>query len=1085
MKKLFLLLIAVLSLSLCASAQTRTVQGTVVDANNDEPLIGVSVTAGTSTNGVMTDIDGRFVIKVPVSVTQLKVSYVGYLPLTVKISDKPLVIRMHQNEENLDEVIVVAYGKSTRASFTGSASVVKAAEIESAQVSNPLNAIKGKVAGVQMSNASGAPGADSPTIRIRGISSISADNDPLIIVDGASYSGSMNSINTNDIESMTVLKDAASTALYGSRGANGVIIITTKRAKVGEARVNVDIKLGSNSRAQQDYNYIKNPAMYYETYFKALKNYGTMVQGMSDASAYNFAITNLISNPNSLTQYGLQYNVYTLPEGQALIGTNGKLNPNATLGRQIGDFWIQPDNWYDAAFKHGLRQEYNVSVAKGTDQGNFFLSAGYLNNEGITPVSGFERYTARLAADTQAKSWLRVAGDFNYSHTKTDMYGEDEGSVASSGNPFALVTALAPIYPLYVRDANGNIRIDDNGLTVYDYGSGNNAGLTRPVFSGNSNAIGAALMDKSYTIANSFSGTGTAEVRFLKDFTVTSNNTVNFYEYGSTSFTNPWYGTYASLGGSLSKGDYRRLSYSLQQLINWGHMFGDHNVAVLLGHEYLWQRTSTLSGSRTKMFDPSNMELAGMILNPMTTSASSDYNVEGYFARAQYDYAQKYFASASFRRDATSIFHPKHRWGNFWSASAAWLMNKENFLEDTSSWLNMLKVKVSYGEMGNDGIGGWLYTNTYSVENSNDEIALVPGTMGNETITWETVGNFNAGVEFSMFNDRLSGSIEGFYRKTSDMLFYFSLPPSMGWTGYYANIGDMANKGVEIDLHGTPYADKDWNWSVDVNFTYYKNKIVRLPEERRTMYCDGIPGFSSSNFYYGEGESLYTYRMIKYAGVDSETGEPLYWKDIYQKDESGNNVLDPVTNEPIVIGEEKIKNPANASYHLHKTALAPIYGGFGTSLSYKDFDLSVNFDYQIGGYCYDSNYMSLMSSPSSGSGIGQNIHADILNAWTPENPNSNIPRYAFGDTFVGYSSDRWLTSASYLSLSNIVFGYTLPSKLTQKIQVNKVRFYFNADNVWLWSKRQGLDPRLSISGGGNSSFYSPIRTLSGGVNIAF
>ncbi len=1084
MKKLFLFLVAVITLSVCASAQTRTVKGTVVDAANDEPLIGVSVQAGTG-YGAATDADGNFVLKVPAATKTLQVSYVGYKTQTVQITSDNLKIRLHSDTELLDEVIAVAYGTATRASFTGSAAVVDAATLENAQVSNPLNAIKGKVAGVQMSNISGAPGNDSPTIRIRGISSINAENDPLIVLDGVPYQGDMNSINTNDIESMTVLKDAASNALYGARGANGVIIITTKRAKSGEARVTVDIKLGSNSRAQQDYDYIKNPAMYYETHFKALYNYAMNSQNMDPLAAMRWANNNIVATDRN--NYSLGYNIFNLPAGQPLIGYNGKLNPNATLGKVINyqgqDHLIIPDSWIDAAYKNSLRQEYNLSIAKGSENSNFFLSASYLDNAGITPQSGFKRFTGRLAADTQAKSWLKVGGDMSYTYYERDIYGSEEGASGSTANPFAFVSSIAPIYPLYIRDGQGNIMTDKNGLTMYDYGAGAATGLLRPVLGSNSNAIGSALFDKNQRSGNTVNATGYATVRFLEDFTLTSNNALYFNEYRNTQFTNPYYGQYASDGGTVYKTAYRNMAYTFQQQLNWNHKFGLHNVGATFVHENYWDRDYILSGSRKNMFDPTNMELAGMISVRDANSYTISYNNEGYMFRGQYDYDSKYFGSLSFRRDGSSRFHPKHRWGNFWSASAAWLINKENFMAEYT-WIDMLKLKASYGEMGNDRIGDWRYTNTYTVENSNNSVSIIPYQMGNENITWEKTGNFNVGAEFDFFNMRLGGSVEYFYRKTSDMLFFFPLPPSMGWTGYYTNIGDMANQGIEIDLHGDVISTKDFTWSLNANLTWYKNKITRLPEERRTMWCDGVAGFSSSNFFYGEGESMYTYRLKQYAGVDPETGESLFWRDVYKThmvDGKEETIVDENKN-PIVDHREKTKDYESATYYLCKTALAPVYGGFGTDLNYKWFDLSVSFDYQLGGQMYDSTYANLMGNPTS-TGVGSNFHADILNAWTPENKNSNIPRLQYDD--VARSTDRWLTSASYLSLANIVFGFTLPENITHKLQLSKVRVYFNADNVWLWSKRQGLDPRLSITGGGNATYYSPIRALSGGINIQF
>ncbi len=1079
MKKLFLLLLAVLSVSLCASAQMRTVTGTVLDAENDEPIIGASVTVGGG-YGAATDVDGNFTLKVPAATTHLKVSYVGYKAQDVKIGNGPVVVRLYSDSELLDEVIAVAYGKSTRAAFTGSAAVVSAAEIEEAQVSNPLNAIKGKVAGVQMSNASGAPGSDDPSVLIRGISSISAGTSPLIILDGTPFSGALQTINTNDIESMTVLKDAAANALYGARGANGVIIITTKRAKLGEATVTLDVKIGSNSRAARDYDYIKDPAMYYEAYYKSLYNLslsGGATPANSSAWANRVMFADMNSNDGA---YSLGYNVYTVPGGQALIGLNGKLNPNAKLGRVATyngqQYYLTPDNWVDATYKNSLRQDYNLSISKGTDSGDFYFSVGYLDNEGITPCSGFERFTARLAASTQAKSWLKASVNMNYSHYDMDSYGSDEGSTVSSGNPFASALQIAPIYPLYIRNGNGEIKVDDNGYQLYDYGGGANAGYKRPALS-NSNPIGTNLLDTNRTNGDTFNGTGSLEVRFLKDFTITSNNSVDFFAASGTSFSNPFYGPGQGTDGVLSKSTRKTLAFTLQQLVNWSHLYnGVHKVEFLAGHEFYKTRTNSLSGTKNSMFDPTNLELSGMINLVSTGSAESNYNNEGWIFRGQYDYDNRVFASASYRRDASSRFHPKHRWGNFWSAGAAWLISSEDFMSDIQ-WLDMLKIKASYGSQGNDNIANFLYTNQYElVSGANGTPAIVPDLMGNETITWETQGNFNAGFEFAVLDNRLSGSFEGFYRKTSDMLYYFPLPPSIGWSGYYDNIGDMANKGIELELHGTPIKTKDWRWDIDFNITWYKNRITRLPEERRSVTtATGEKGYSNSSYFFYEGGSLYTYYIPKYAGVD-DNGQSMWYMEKPILDSEGKDTGRTETTTTTQY--------SSATQYLCGTALAPVYGGFGTSLAYKDFDLSVNFAYQIGGQTYDGSYAAMMSSPTSG-GVGSAIHVDVFNAWSPENPNSNIPRFQFGDNYSSSQSDRFLTNASYLSLQNINLGYTLPSKIANKLYLKSVRVSCSAENVFYWSKRQGMDPRLSMTGGGNNAYYSPIRTISGGINVTF
>lgn len=998
------------------------------------------------------------------SAKTLVVSYIGMQTQEVDIQPS-MKILLRSNTEVLDEVMVVAYGTAKKSAFTGSATVVSSEEIGKIQSSNVANALTGKVAGVQLNTSSGQPGATTPSIRVRGISSINAGNDPLIILDGAPYDGDLNNISSQDIESMTVLKDAASNALYGARGANGVIIITTKKGTSGQARVTVDAKWGSNSRGTQDYNYIKSPAQYYEMYYGALKSYFMNEQGMSEAAAHISANTNMLGSGD----YGLGYNAYSIPQGQYLIGSNGKLNPNATLGNIINyggqDYMILPDNWLDEAYSHGLRQEYNVSISSGSDKSSFYASISYLDNEGITAKSDYERLTGRLKADYQVKEWLKVGANMSYTHFDANSLGED-GSSNSSGNIFAYATRIAPIYPLYVRDGQGNIMTDSNGLTVYDFGN-NNAGLSRPFLSGG-NAYAANLLDTNNSEGNAMTATGYFDARFLKDFKFTWTSGVTIDETRSTSFTNPYYGQYASSNGMPSKAHSRSLSYNHQQLLNYKKSFGSHNIEAMIGHESYRSKYYYLYAGKSNVFDPTNTELSGAITENGSDSYVTDYNTEGYFARLQYDLNEKYFFSGSYRRDASSRFHPDNRWGNFWSAGAAWIISKEDFFN--ADWVDMLKIKASYGSQGNDNIGNYLYVNTYSIVNAGGSPAANPATMGNKDITWETNGNFNAGVDFELFKGRLTGTVEYFFRKTSDMLFSFPLPPSFGYTSYYANVGDMTNQGIEAEFNIAAIKTNDFTWDINLNLTHYKNKISYLPEERKTMVVDGVPGYSSGNYYYGEGEPLFTYRIKKYAGV-AEDGQALYYKNVL--DEAGN-----------VVGQETTTMYDDADYYLCGTALPDVYGGFGTSFSYKGFDLSADFTYQIGGQIYDGDYASMMSSPTASS-KGSNFHADLLNAWTPENPNSDIPRFQFGDNYTTASSDRFLTSASYLSLQNINFGYTLPANTTRNIGIEKVRVYLTADNVWVWSKRQGLDPRQSISGSVTNAYYAPMRTISGGITLTF
>ena len=1076
MKKLFLLLVAVLSISLCASAQTRTVKGVVVYAGDQEPLPGATILPVGGGNGVATDLDGNFTLEVPAKVTKLNVSYVGMVTKQVTITSGEMRIELTNSENNLDEVMVVAYGTAKKSTYTGSAAVVKADDINKVQSSNATNALNGRVSGVQLNNASGQPGATSPTIRIRGISSISAGNAPLYIVDGAPYDGDINNISSQDIESMTVLKDAASTALYGARGANGVIVITTKKGKQGEAKVSLDAKWGANTRATQDYNFITSPAQYYEAYYGALKNY-YLGNGMTDATAHAQANASMIYGDGT----GLGYNVYNVPEGQYLIGVNGKLNPNATLGNVVNGYYLTPDNWLDEAYKNSLRQEYNLAINGGTDRSSFYASLSYLDNEGITANSDYQRFTGRMKADYQVKNWLKVGGNFSYSRFDANSLGED-GSSNSSGNVFAYATQMAPIYPLYVRDAQGNIMKDDNGFAIYDFGSKDNAGLSRPFLSG-ANPYATNQLDTDNYEGNAFTAQGFFEVKFLKDFKFTWNSGVTIDETRSTSFTNPYYGQYATSNGISTISHSRSTAQNHQQLLTWGRQFGKSNVDVMVGHEYYAYNYKYLYGSKSNFFDPNNTELAGGIIESGTNSYQSDYNTEGFFGRVQYDFDGRYFASASFRRDASSRFHPDNRWGNFWSAGAAWNIAKEDFF--TAEWVDLLKYKLSYGSQGNDNITNYLYTNTYEIVNSGGNPSAVPYRMGNKDITWESQGNFNTGIDFGFWNGRFSGTLEYFYRKTTDMLFSFPLPPSMGYTSYAANVGDMRNQGVELELQGTPIATRDFSWDLRLNLTHYKNKITYLPEERKTMECSGVEGYSSGSYYYGEGISLYTFRMRQYAGVN-ENGESMWYYDAEEPrvDAAGQPVMGEDGKQVMDKVRKTTTQYDDADYYLCGTALPDLYGGFGTTLNFKGFDLSVDFGYQIGGQVYDGDYAGMMSSPTASS-KGTNFHADIFKSWSTANPNSNIPRFQFGDSYSTASSDRFLTDASYLSLNNINFGYTLPLAVTRKAGMDKVRIYFAADNIWVWSKRQGLDPRQSITGSVTNSYYAPIRTLSGGLSVTF
>lgn len=1051
--------------SFAVSAQDIKVTGKVTDSSNGESVPFASIRLKGTMTGVSTDADGLYTISVP-SDGILVFSSIGYLTVEVPVSGRSVVDAvLGPDTELLEETIVVAFGTSTKEAFTGSAAVVKSSDITKVQASEPTRALEGLVAGVQMTTATGSLGA-SPSIVIRGISSMNASSAPLYVVDGIPYSGDLNNINPSDIESMTVQKDAASSSLYGARGANGVIMITTKKARSAEAVINVDAKWGLNSRALHTYDVFTDPGQYYEAFYDAVTAYGSSVQGITNEYLLN-------SYGNNQIREGLQYIVYSLPDGEQLIGMDGSLNPGAVLGAQVVSpldgqtYTLLPDNWLDQAYRQSLRQEYNVSVSGTSGRMSMFASFGYLNNKGIIGGSDMYRYTGRLRADYQAKSWLKMGANLSYTNFNWNNGNADEGASSSSANVFAVSTAIAPIYPLYVRGADGEILYDSYGRRRYDYGYYEN-GAYRPYFT-QSNPVSDMYLNINNTEGNAFNVVGYAEASFLKDFKFTFNVGVNVDETRTTSVYNKFYGQFATSGGVIEKGHSRILDMNMQQLLTWNRNFGQHHVDVLLGHE--WQKTTNvgLGASKSQMSDADKDELNSAVIDNKTSySASEFYNVEGYFLRAQYDFAERVFVNASYRLDASSNFSPDNWWGSFWSFGAGWLIDREDWFDVPQ--ISMLKLKASIGSQGNDGIGSNRYRKTWGLMNYGGLYGSIPEDLGNADITWETNTNLNVGADYELFGGRLSGSLEYFYRLTSDMLYFFSYPMTTGYSGIYDNIGDMRNSGIEFSVNGGIMKRRNFTWDAYLNFTHYTNRILSIPGEHKTTVVDGHEGFISGSRYVGEGLPLNTFYLKSYAGVNRETGESMWYVDTV--DESGNTVRGTTTDYN------------KASYYLCGNPTPALYGGFGTSISFHGFDAAVAFTYQIGGVAYDSGYASFMASPVYTT-LGNNFHKDILKAWTPDNPDSDIPRFQYGDNYTAASSDRFLTNASYLNFQNAQIGYTLPQHLTERMQVSRLRFYVACDNIWYVSCRKGFDPRFNFSGTSNYAVNSPVRTLSGGINITF
>ena len=1071
MKKIrFFVTSLLLVMSVGLFAQNIQVKGTVTDASTGEVIPFASVSVKGTMTGAATDVDGNYQLTAPANGV-LVFSFVGYQNLEVAIEGKSVInAALATDQELLEETIVVAYGTSTKSSFTGSAAMVKSEAIEKKVSTNVTSALAGTSPGVQVISGSGDPTSGGPTIRIRGVGSMSASSSPLIVVDGSPFEGSIKDINPNDVESMSVLKDASASAIYGNRGANGVILITTKKG-TGDAKIKFDARLGSNSRLIPNYDVITDPGQYYETYYQLLYYKHLIGDGKTthtQAQAYAFADSQLFSSSG-----GLGYRVFDYPQGEKLIGTNLKLNPHATLGYSDGEYYYIPDDWYNEVFHNSFRQEYNLAVSGSGERFNYYASGGFVDDGGIINNSDYKRYTGRINADYQVKKWFKLTSSMSFSHANSQTNGSN-GSWGSSGNVFYVANNMGPIYPLYVRNADGSIKMD-NGRIVYD---SNNTNFIRP------SVVGNAIRDNEYDVtvyySDVFIGKAGAIFTPVRGLTLTANLNLTSDNTRETDLSSI-FGSGASVDGLAYVYQSRMFAINQQYLAEYKTDFGgtDHNIDVLAGYEQYNRKSQSLWGQKDHLFNPLVGELGNGdgTSGTRTSSGTNTYMSKGFLARAQYDYANKYFVSGSYRRDASSRFAPGHQWGNFWSAGAAWLISNEQFMRNLS-WVDMLKLKVSYGQQGNDNLGGlypWADQYSHSYNEETGEYSLVLSYKGNEDLTWETSKSFNVGLDFELFRGYLNGSVEYFARKTENLLYSKNVPLSAGNpTGVVpVNVGDIMNRGFEVTLDGNILNTKNLRWNWNVNISHYKNIILSLDP---SVSENGIKG---SNFIYEVGGSLYDAYMYKFAGVNQETGYPLYWKHVEEKDDNGK-----ITNEY----DETTDVFDQASKYKLGSVMPKLYGGFGTSLNAYGFDLSAQCSFQLGGKYYDGSYQQLMWTQDQ---KGSAWHKDALKAWTPENPSNEIPRNGvFAEA--QSATDRFLVSSNYLSINNVTLGYTFPAKWTKKIAMSALRLYVAGENLAVFSVRKGMDPRFNMglgtmtSGAGTtSSAYAPMRTITGGISLTF
>ena len=1043
-----------------AYAQDITVTGTVTDASTGEGIVGASVVLkGSTTQWAMTDDMGAYSLTVPANGV-LEVTFLGYTTLEVPVNGRTSIdIELVPEATTLDDVIVVAYGTQKKDAITGSATAISSEKIEKRVVPNLSQALEGMAAGVQV-QSSGQPGSDAGVI-IRGFGSINASNSPLYVVDGAPFDGSLSSINPADIESMTVLKDASSAALYGSRAANGVVMITTKRAKGDKVNVSYTFNAGWQDRAIKPYQMVDQRDFVNLTY-EALRNSYAFDNGYDWETASQLAMQGLSGSLG-----GEQYNPFKNYTWATVIDPEtGAVKADAESAYY--------EDWMEEVTNHNaFRQEHNLSISGGSEKIKALLSLGYLNQDGILKESGFERFSGRANVDLTPTKWLSAGLNLSMAMTTSEgpTYSGSENS-----NVWYSAQFMSPIYPVYLKDAEGKDALDADGNRQFDYG------VKRPKLT-NFNSV-ATLYDDYMATKNDNAGVRTYitlgsdrdEMGWAKGLKFTVNFNADYRAQTGTTYYNMFHGNAAASDGRLTKATSRMLSYTFNQLLTYDRTFGDHTIGVLAGHEYYDYGYSYLTGQKTGLVE-------GIIeLRPGSTlvdadSYSDSYKIESWLGRLNYDYADRYFLSASLRTDGSSRFHPDHRWGIFWSVGANWNITNEKWMRNVD-WIDHLALRASYGVQGNDNVASsyYVWQGLASLSYPNATMAgSFLSSLENKDVKWEKNENLNIGLDVRLFNNILDFSIEYYRRYTRDMLLSFPMAMSTGFTGYNANVGNMVNDGVEMALGVQIFNKKNFTWRVNVLGSTTRNEVLKLTE--------GTTRITSGSQVIEVGKPLYTFYMAKSAGVDPATGAQLYWAyDLPQgMTEAKWDGDTPVDNDgnPLPLYRTDDKSKASVSKFYQGSRLPKLYGSINTDFTIFEFiDLSIMTTYSIGGKIYDGLYSGAMAPMYT----GDTWHVNALRRWQKPGDITDVPRAEINPSYE--ATDRWLVDASYFAIKNITLGFSLPYKYAQKIKAQQIRIYMALDNIATFSHLDGMDPQYNFSGGMGYS-YTPNKTYSIGLNINF
>ena len=1090
MKKLSMML-AGLFLSVGISLAQTKVTGTVVSYEDNEPIIGATIqVVGNAGIGTITDYDGNFTLDVPEGMKTLRITYVGMEPLEVAVSTKTLRIQLRNDVHTLDEVVVVAYGTQKKTSLTGSIQEVKSEAIELRPTSSVASALEGSVTGVQVNSTVGAPGED-PQIRIRGVGTVNGSSSPLYILDGVPYSGSISDLNPQDIESMSVLKDAASAALYGNRASNGVILITTKKGKQGKMNITFDVKQGTYSRGIAEYDRL-GAREWMEAQWLNMKN-NRMAAGDDAATAGAYASKHLIADR-------LQLNIFDKAD-EALFTADGKLVSDARIKGTYGEDL----DWYKQAIGHGYRQEYNFNANGATEKSDYLVSLGYLDEQGYLKTSGFDRLSARLSGNIQPAEWLKVGVSLNATHQN---FNAGYGTGNANTNPFNFCRKISPIYPVHAHNlTTGEYYLDGMGNLMYDGGSyidpDGQVVHTRNQYP-DRHIIWENQLNTDKIIRNTVNSIAYANIILPYNFTLSLKGSLNLSNDSENKYYSAVIGDGKANNGRLRRTDVRQKNYTFQQQLHWRQEFGVHSVDALLGHEsYKLTRNYMASGKDSEIV-PNLTNLLNFTQFAQLYDYNDNYALESYLGRVRYGYDSRYNIEFSFRRDGSSRFAKNARWGNFWSTGASWVISNEKFMKQYD-WVNYLKLRADYGEVGNDsGSGLYGYMALYQQDVHAGKGAYYISQLPNEDLKWETGQSWGVAIEGRLFN-KLNFNVEYFDRRNKDLIFNVYNPLSAGATDTTTpqsvttmNLGTISNHGVEISGDMDVYKSKNWSVNVGASITFEKNKVVKLPEQNRDGIIDGTKKIV-------EGMDRYQFYTYTWEGVNTKNGLSLYKfnSDEYFFTDGGTTYGNPAGTE--ITGSQKnavvVIDGTPYSYlttygkrEFHGSAMPTAYGSFNFSVSYKAFSLYTLFTYQLGGKVMDSNYQLLMNSQSTPTAL----HKDVLKGWTAEQATatdaidrngvpmlSDAPVIVSGlEADLNSTSSRWLTSASYLILKNINLSYQLPKELVRKAGIENVMLTLTCENLFTLTSRKGMNPQQNFAGTQSATFVTP-RIFSAGVNVKF